>query len=391
MSSTAIIVTGYNRADALSSLLKSLSKIITKRTDIALIISLENKATSSVIEVANRFTWMFGEKKVVIQERQLGLRDHFLWVGDQTEYYDNVIFLEDDLYVSPYLLDGVEQLVKYYSCDKRVAAISLYSPLICEFNQCRFYPLDDGSDVYFFQHPYWGNVWQRDKWIEFKKWLLSYQRNEELLPLYVRTWGDTSFKVVFIQYLIETNKYVVYPRVSYVDNMGFSGLHNKEAFYTFRVPLVTEKRILTLRRFDNSNSIYDARFEILPGILKKMNPELRKYDFEVNLQENGDCKRGMMDCGGAESPFVLTYRKSKKPILEFDGDCKPAELGVGLNREGNSIVLSRKKDLVVTDSRMNKLYRMIMNNNLLSFRLLLYMLFFHIKLWVKHTMNFKIM
>ena len=60
-----------------------------------------------VNKIANDFNWRLGEKKVIIHTQKLGLRNHFIWVGDQTERFKNVIFLEDDLIVSPELLRTV--------------------------------------------------------------------------------------------------------------------------------------------------------------------------------------------------------------------------------------------------------------------------------------------
>ena len=97
MSKLAIVLIGYNRALAMQGVLESLKKLDTIRKDITLVLSIEGEATQDVVSVAESFEWLFGEKVIVRHKERLGLRNHFIWVGDQTEKYENVIFLEDDL------------------------------------------------------------------------------------------------------------------------------------------------------------------------------------------------------------------------------------------------------------------------------------------------------
>ena len=91
-----------------------------------------------------------------------------------------------------------------------------------------------------------------------------------------------------MQYLAETNRYVVYPRVSYVTNMGESGLHSKTQYRQFQTSFQRGRRDLVLSTFDESESIYDVFFEYSSILLKKMNNELKKYEFEVDLRGNRD-------------------------------------------------------------------------------------------------------
>ena len=361
----AIVAIGYNRHIAFSYMLNSLLKIKTNRHDIHLVLTIEGEATEEVKQVAEQFQWPFGEKHIVYQEHRLGLRNHFIWVGDQTETYDNVIFMEDDLSVSPYIIDAAEQLIDAYSDDDRVAGGAFYSPLVCEFTSQRFYPIDDGGDTYFFQHPYWGNLWQKNKWRKFREWYQTYSRDENILPKYVRGWKTTSFKVVYIQFLIETGRYIVYPRHSYVNNMGFAGLHNQSGGNTYQVPFVIGNKSLYCKPFDDSISIYDAYFEIEDFALKKVNSKLRDYEFDVDLYKTSDVK---------EHELVLTFGKSSNPIMSFHGGMKPYELAVATDQEGDSIVLCRREDLVREDAPRKLWFRDFLNNNVVSDRRMTYYL-----------------
>ena len=166
----AIVVVGYNRPKALEDLFLSLSKIETER-EVPLIISIDNKGTEAVNRLAEQYEWAHGPKEVIIHQQKKGLVKHFIWTGDQTEKYDVVIFLEDDLLVSPQIVNYVEKVAEFYEDDDRVAGASLYNPIINEITGGRFYQLDDGYDNYFLQQPYWGHVWFKKPWAEFHEYL----------------------------------------------------------------------------------------------------------------------------------------------------------------------------------------------------------------------------
>jgi hypothetical protein len=363
MNKLAIVAIGYNRHIAFSYMLNSLLRIKTDRKDIHLVLTIEGEATEEVRKVAEEFQWPYGEKHVIYQEKRLGLRNHFIWVGDQTEKYENVIFMEDDLSVSPYIINAAEQLIDSYSNDDRIAGGAFYSPLVCEFTSQRFYPINDGGDTYFFQHPYWGNLWQKEKWAAFKEWYKTYSRDEKILPKYVRGWKTTSFKVVYIQYLIETGRYIVFPRDSYVNNMGFAGLHNQSGGNTYQVPIVLGNKLLNCKPFDESFAIYDANFEIEDFALKRANSKLQEYEFDVDLNKTGDVK---------EHEIVLTFGKSKRPIMKFHCGMKPYELAVATDQEGEGIVLSARSDLIKEDSSRELWFHDFLNNNVVSDRRLAY-------------------
>lgn len=333
----AIVVTAYNRAVPLGHLLDSLNKI---RTDLSipLVISIDNKGTEEVNKVANDFQWEHGEKKVIIHPEKLGLRAHFVWAGDQTYEYENVLFLEDDLYVSPYVTDYVLPIIEKYRDDDRVTAGSLYNPLLCEFDKCKFYQYEDGYDNFFLAHPYWGNVWMKNKWDQFKKWLETYEERNELLPPSVQRWNVTSFKKMYLQYLEETKRYVVYPRVSYVTNMGEAGLHSKTQYRQFQTAFQRGTKMLTLSDFDESRSVYDVFFEYAADLVKKACPDLADYDLTVDLRGNHDRYR---------TEYVLTRRKVKKAIKTYADDLRPPECNV-LEQivAGDRIALAKSEDVI---------------------------------------------
>lgn len=332
----AILITAYNRAEPLSTLLNSLLAINTDGDIIPLIISIDNNGTPDVNRIAESFIWPYGPKEVIVHREKKGLVNHFIWTGDQTEKYDNIIFLEDDLFVSPEVYRYTKRMISFYKDDTIVAAASLYNPILFEATGTRFYQIEDGYDSYFLQQPYWGHVWMKEKWRLFKDYLETYTVKPELLPPYIVKW-DKSFKKIFIQFLIETNKTVVTPRLSLVTNNGVAGLHSDSPMFQYQSPLIICDKEYRFPKYELSRAVYDAFFELNESIFKKSNDDLLHYSFEVDI--NGLRTHYTKD-------YVLTTRKSRKPIYQFTSLMKPSELGCLMHNSGQGICLSRAEDVV---------------------------------------------
>lgn len=320
----AIIIVGYNRPKALRDLLSSLEHIQTNR-EVPLIISIDNKGTDEVNLIAENFEWKFGPKEVIIHQQKKGLVKHFIWTGDQTEKYDVVIFLEDDLLASPQIVNYVEQVAEFYKDDDRIAGASLYNPHINEITGGRFYQLEDGYDNYFLQQPYWGHVWFKKPWAEFHKYLGSYKVNRDILPSNIADW-EGSFKKIFIQFLIESGKYIVTPRTSLVTNNGVPGIHSGLRECYFQSPIQLEEKKYNFSTLGRSKSKYDSSYEILPEILKQYNNFLTDYDFEVDV--NGSKVN-------VQKEYILTTKPSSNAVMSFSSLMKPTELAVLFNQKGN--------------------------------------------------------
>lgn len=339
----AIVVIAYNRMNSLQNLLASLNKIVTN-DKIPLIISIDNNGTKEINKYAQEFHWAHGEKKIIIHKEKLGLRAHFIWAGDQSYLYENIIFLEDDLYVSPYILEYCHAYISKYSNDNRIAGGSFYNPDLCEFDKCKFRKIEDGYDNYFFQHPYWGNIWGKAKWDDFKQWLSTYTYNPKILPSLVQGWGDKSFKKIYIQYLIERDKYIVYPRVSYVTNMGEPGIHCGTSLKQYQTVLQTGHKEFHLSTFDESLSIYDAFFEISPFVIKKTNKELRDFDFVVDIRGNRVTYENEYIITKTNKPNAIFLYSDRMIPLEFNIICNITGMGLFLCKTNHVAIKKRKAE-----------------------------------------------
>lgn len=349
-----IVVSAYNRDDALHALFESMKSLVSPQP-VKLVISVDNRGTEEVVKVANSFEWHLGEKEVVVHQEKLGLIKHFIWVGDQTEKYEHVLFLEDDMYVSPNMINYALQLIPFFEEDEVVAGASLYN-VPYSLNYMPFDKIDDGYDNFFFQHPYWGNIWFKNKWRLFKDYLKSYKLNDEILPLRVRRWRSHSFKKIFIQYLIETGRTMVFPYRSMITNNSISGIHTAAALYaqTSFVSKLNPSIQYRFQAYKDANSRYDAFEEIEEAVLKRCNNSLKDYDFEIDTK---------MNKGSYQKPYVLTVIQTDNKIMSYASKMKPIELAAVLNVKGDGLCLVKSEDVHRTPSKI----RRVISDRLLSY------------------------
>ncbi len=360
----AIVITAYNRAKPLATLLNNLLTLRTKGDIIPLVISIDNNGTPEVNQIASSFEWPFGPKEVIIHKEKKGLVNHFIWTGDQTERFENVIFLEDDLFVSPEMYNYTKLMIEHYQGVDDVAAASLYNPILMEATGTRFYQIEDGYDVYFLQQPYWGHVWMKNKWRLFKEFLETYELNGKILPPHIAMWGKKSFKKIYVQFLIETKRTVVTPRISLVTNNGVPGLHSSTPMYQYQCPLMLESKEYRFPSLEESYAKYDAFFELDSSVLKMYNTNLSRYDFEVDLNGTRQVYK---------KEYVLTTRKSNRPILAYTSLMKPTELACMLDNCGEGVVLSKSSDIVIEKNYLKRRrYRDVVKNYYLGLYASLY-------------------
>lgn len=330
-----IVITAYKREDSLKRLLHSLNNTYGINRKINLIISLEAGSSELVIALAKQFEWKYGSKEIVQQQKKLGLVNHFIWAGDRCLELGEVLFLEEDAVVSPVIFMQLDTLIPFYEKDEKIAGISLYSNPNNELTLKIFEQIEDGYDVYFFQHPYMGNVWYPEKWKKFKEWYKTYIPDKTIVPEKIGAW-EQSFKRIYIQYLIEKKLFMVYPRCALVSDSADCGLHVGERKDT-KAKLQCAYQPMKLVQMKESLAVYDACGELCVDVLKRVNPDLRTYNFvcDINCQK----KYG-------NDTVVLTNRKVKKAILSYDDSYKPMEVAALLNYRGSGLALAYARDII---------------------------------------------
>jgi len=322
-----IIVPAYQRADSLHRLLMSLNNAAYPTKEIQLIISTDGGASEDVIDVAETFHFSHGNKHVIKREENLGLRKHIIWCGDQTETYDSVIVLEDDLYVDRYYYHYAVNALKFYENDERVSGISLYAKRVNMAARLGFEPMNNGYSAYFMQTPSsWGQAWTKKQWADFKEWYrtadLDTVTNNPRLPAVLKRWPDTSWLKYFAVYMIEKDNYFIYPYLSYTTNCADAGgVHMPEGTQMYQVPLGAYNRPPDKFSFckpDESAVLYDSFMEpAAEEIYQRF--DLSPNDLEIDL--HGIKSLSLLE----KKKYVLTSKKCHDPIEVFRLGFKPIE------------------------------------------------------------------
>jgi hypothetical protein len=310
---------------------------------VKLIISIDHKdsdaGNSDVISLAESFKWTFGQKLVLIQEKNIGLRRHILECGDMLlNRFESIILLEDDLYVSPYFYEYALQSLLSLSDNSDICGISLYAPIVNEYTSEPFMPLDDGNDNYFIQSASsWGQLWTRNQWRLFKKWYDVNSGNgvnkKDNLPLDVSGWPESSWKKYFIKYQVETNRYFSFPRCSLSTNFSEVGTHLTVSNNLYQTPLLTQSKVWRLSSLEGSTSKYDCFYE-----LSKESIGIRfKEDVEFDTY-------GTKRLSNITSKYLVSQKNCRRPRIQYSDKLIPSVLNIFYGIDGSELTFGKTKD-----------------------------------------------
>lgn len=326
----AICAVGYNRLSSMKRLLDSLTQARYDIENVPLIISIDCSGDEELYSYVKAFEWTHGDKKVIIHEKRLGLKEHILSCGDLSSEYKGVIILEDDIFVSPEFYIYAQCVTKYYEDEPRIAGISLFQDEM-GFNSLPHIFLNDGSDAYLRQEPSsWGEIWTSSQWSSFREWLNDY-KEEDLKSIDMpqayknrkRAWSK-----YFMAYLIQTDRFVVYPRFSHTTCFSEAGDHTTNASTIGQVNLLQGPCCYHFARYDDMTKydIYDTNQDVYnwTGYGKK---ELCVdwYGMNPNIHN----KRYIL------TPLILPY----EVIKSYGMLMRPIELNIKYNIEGEGIYI----------------------------------------------------
>jgi len=338
----ALVIPAYNRHLSLERLLSSVSNLHATKFKVDLILSIEGGATRAVKQVANDFAWHLGEKKVIQHPAHLGLRQHILYCGELTKEYDNILLVEDDIYLSPYALEYASAASAFYEDEDRISGISLYAPAFSEIAYRPFLPEQTQFDGYFMaQASSWGQVWSRKQWTFFFKW---YNSNIDIdfhdidLPWNIKLWPETSWKRYFMAYLFDTDRYFFYPYVSLSTNFSDKGTH-QQSNERHQVRLQTRQIDYQFPRFDEDALRYDIYQERLPSVFRQCSIIPENSNLIVDLYGNKPITEN--DIGS----FLLSSKQlGLQPLKSYGLKLKPHEFNVLNNISGKEIFIYEISD-----------------------------------------------
>ncbi len=346
--STAIVIPAYNRPHTLKRLLKSLQNAEYLRQEpVPLVISIDPEhgmPNRLVREAAESFVWEHGPKEIVLHREHLGMLENFYFCGNLTEIYDAVIYLEDDLVLSPDFYHFVQQAHQYYSEDIRIAGVSLYAYQFNGYLHSPFTPLVDGADVYFAEiMSILGQSWTKSQWERFTQWRESSSKvmDRAAKPLHDvwQLFADDEYFAVQMKYLASTDQYYVFPRVSLSTGFGDQGVHFDSNTAYFQVPIQRNQTAYRFQSLDDADSVYDSFMELSPDRLRHLVPSLSKVDFDVDLNATKAIRH-------LNAEYVVTTRACKNPLKTFSLSMRPAEANLIFDVEGTGINLCHRSDIL---------------------------------------------
>lgn len=235
-----------------------------------------------------------------------------------------VVLLEDDLVASPHFLSFVETAADAYGADEQIAGVSLYSHHFNESACLPFVPLVDGTDGFFLQVPSsWGQLWTAGQWRRYRDWQARAggertESGDDLLPANVRRWRLASWKREYQRYLLETERFIAYPRSSLTTTFGDKGVHHGGT-NVFQAPLLTGRRPWRLDTLADSVSCYDSYCEIRPECLSRIGPVSIPSDVVIDLYGTKRLPDGRL---------CLSQQSVRRPERTFGLEMRPHEMNI---------------------------------------------------------------
>ncbi|WP_053069197.1 glycosyltransferase family protein [Bizionia psychrotolerans] len=382
MKNPAIVVVTYNRLASFKRLIGSILNAKYTTDTIPLIISIDyHEANLPLIQFANAIVWEHGELVVITHEENIGLKNHILKCGDLVNQYENIIVLEDDLFVSPYFYQYSLDSLRFYENDTQIAGISLYSYEKSEGTLDSFKPIYSTYDTYFLQFPSsWGQIWTMCQWHEFITWYDLHKLNTDYrnyLPKYIADWPKTSWKKYFAAYIVETNKYFVYPKVGLSTNFGEVGQHYPEKTNIIQTDLLHYDLAFRFEAFGAMSLRYDSTFELTYDSLVLLQDKfIQQPKFILDFYDLKPIKG---------SDLVMTQLPSSNPILTFSNSMQPLINNLIYEIEGAGITLTKAQDILQEKEVFEKKLKKQTFGTRLKYKCIKWLKFSYHKILIKTT------
>ncbi len=247
MSYAPIIIFVYNRADHFTQVYNALSACKEAKESELFVFSdgaknEEGKEKVNEVRAAVAAVKDAGDfKSVTVTESPVNRGLAASVIAGVTEIinkYGKVIVVEDDCVVSPHFLKYINNALEFYKDNKKIGCVSGYTPMIK-------FPANYTGDVFTAYRSCsctwacWADRWKGIDWElenikDFYKspkliCRLNSNGSDRFIRLYRQTKGNgSSWSVRFGAHLVKNNLLTVYPRYSYITNIGCdeSGVHS---------------------------------------------------------------------------------------------------------------------------------------------------------------------
>lgn len=238
----------YNRADHFKETYEALAKCEeAKYTDLIIFSDgAKNEKAAEAVAAVRAFAGQIKEEnqfntvEIIESPQNKGLAKSIIdGVTKVINEYGKIIVLEDDCACSPFFLKYMNNCLDFFQNNQKIGAISGYAPGI-EFPE--EYKLDVFTAYRSCSWSWgtWADRWENVDW-ELKEFSdfckkpslikkLNSNGNDRFIRLYRQTKGNgSSWSVRFGAHLVKNDWLTVYPRYSYIENIGCdeSGVHSK--------------------------------------------------------------------------------------------------------------------------------------------------------------------
>lgn len=332
-----IVISAYERVESLHRLLNSLKKAVTGNERILIVIGKKND-NAKVFQIAKNFTMSYPNSEIIAPKHEMGLVDQFLLIGDLTSTEKSVVLLEDDLVVSDSFVDFTQSALGFFGNEVKIGGICLNSLAFNGYTKLPFIPIDDGSEVYFAKVPFFhGQAYTQTMWKDFRQWLDCFEGNLDHpgLPKVFREFPPDEWFPLMTEYLLETEKYFVFPRISYAINFGEIGKHFRRRTDMFQTPIAHSRKTTRLKKFKESKAIYDVFQELESFVLSPHLGIKDKEDLIIDINGARDVKEL------ERTEFVLTTKPASSQERSFGKAMRPLEENVLSEVEGEFIKFTR--------------------------------------------------
>ncbi len=187
-----------------------------------------------------------------------------------------------------------------------------------------------------------GQSWTKAQWSRFHQWYKSRSTriNEIGKPLHDvwQSFADDEYFPIQMKYLVSTDQFYVFPRISLTTGFGDQGVHFDSSTDYFQVPIQRNKISYRFHTLDDADALYDSFMETTSECLRALVPSLKDLNFDVDLNATKAPHHLTAD-------FVLTTRACANPVKTFALAMRPLEANLIFNVDGTGINLCRRSDI----------------------------------------------
>eukprot|EP00035_Acanthoeca_spectabilis_P039226 m.60300 g.60300 ORF g.60300 m.60300 type:complete len:816 (+) comp9500_c0_seq2:207-2654(+) len=186
---------------------------ITERVSIVFL--MEAGQPEEVHDYVYKFSWTHGDKHIVARHSKGGLINAIVESWYPTNDDEWIIFLEDDIEVSPYFLEWLNRARAVCGPDSQCIGVSLYSPMLNELVKPKKSVTKKlEGPAYLAQIPCsWGAAYKPHPWRMFRRWVQFQDRGRYSgdLDLAMASGWAASWKRYLLELMLVMDWFVLYP------------------------------------------------------------------------------------------------------------------------------------------------------------------------------------